>query len=196
VVVPGLDEGQSEAIVIRVAVQVLPGVLGILLLMGAAAIIVSTANSFLLTPATNVMRDVYQRFINPQVTDRQVVVYTRLLVVLFGALGFIALQFFSTILSMALWAYTMYGAGITPALLAAFVWPRATRAGGVAGMAAGMLTTLGWEIAAKVRGGVGDPEYFFDLPTVYPALAFSIGALVLVSLVTRPPTQEELRPLR
>src|SRR5690606_37399768 len=132
-----------------------------LLLMGAAAIIVSTANSFLLTPATNVMRDVYQRFINPQVTDRQVLVYTRLLVVAFGALGFIALQFFSTILAMALWAYTMYGAGITPALLAAFVWPRATRQGGVAGMAAGIVTTLGWEIAAKIRGGVGDPQYFF-----------------------------------
>lgn len=196
VALTGLNEAQSEAIVIRTAVQVLPGAFGVLLLMGAAAIIVSTANSFLLTPATNVMRDVYQRFVNPQVTDRQVLFYTRLLVVMFGALGFIALQFFSTILSMALWAYTMYGAGITPALLAAFIWPRATRQGGVAGMAAGMLTTLGWEIAAKVRGGVGDPQYFFDLPTVYPALAFSIGTLVIVSLMTKAPTEEELRPLR
>ena len=59
-----------------------------------------------------------------------------------------------------------------------------------------MLTTLGWEIAAKVRGGVGDPEYFFGLPTVYPALALSIGTLVVVSLATKAPRAEELRALR
>jgi solute:Na+ symporter, SSS family len=196
VAAPGLTTGESEAIVIRTAVQVLPPFLGIFLLMGAAAIIVSTANSFLLTPSTNVMRDVYQRFINPAATDRQIVLYTRILVVVFGALGFVALRFFSTILSMALWAYTMFGAGITPALLAAFIWPRATRAGGVSSMAAGMITTLGWEIIAKARGGVGDPIYFFGLPTVYPALFFSIGTLIVVSLLTTPPTEEELRPLR
>ena len=78
-----------------------------LLVCGAAAIIVSTANSFLLTPSTNLIRDVYQRFINPAATDRQLVLYTRLAVVGVGALGYIANSFFPTILAMALWAYTM-----------------------------------------------------------------------------------------
>jgi solute:Na+ symporter, SSS family len=184
VTLPGLSTAESETIVVRVALDVLPTLLGVLLLCGAAAIIVSTANSFLLTPATNLMRDVYQRFVNPAATDRQVLLYTRLLVVLLGFIGFVAGNFFPTILAMALWAYTMYGAGITPALLAAFIWPRATRAGGVASIAVGMATTLVWEIVGLARGTGGHPSYLLGLETVYPALLFSIGALIVVSLAT------------
>lgn len=187
VVVPGLSTGDSEAIVIRVAGSILPPALAILLLCGAAAIIVSTANSFLLTPASALMRDVYQKSFNPHATDKQILFYTRLMVVLLGAAGFVALRFFSTILAMALWAYTMYGAAITPALLAVFLWPRVTRAGGVSSIAAGMVTTLGWEIYARMAGG-----YPYGSATVYPAVALSLIALVGVSLATPKPTAEEL----
>ena len=187
VVIPGLGEGDSEAIVIRVASTVLPPILGALLLCGAAAIIVSTANSFLLTPASSLIRDVIQKSFHPNMTDKQTLLYTRLLVVALGILGFVALQFFSTILAMALWAYTMYGAAITPALLAVFVWPRVTRAGGVASIATGMSVTIGWEIYARQAGG-----YPYELATVYPAAALSVLALVVVSLLTPPPTKEEL----
>jgi SSS family solute:Na+ symporter/sodium/proline symporter len=186
VAIPGLDASASEGIVIQVAVSVLPTLLGVLLLCGAAAIIVSTANSFLLTPASALMRDVYQKTINPAATDKQILLLTRVFVVVLGLLGFVALRFFTTILEMALWAYTMYGASITPALLAAFLWPRVTRAGGVASIAAGMVTTLGWEIYARSAGG-----YPFELDTVYPALAMSLAALVGVSLAGAPPTAEE-----
>ena len=184
--IPGLSTGDSEAIVIRVAGSILPPALGILLLCGAAAIIVSTANSFLLTPASALMRDVYQKSINRHATDRQILFYTRLMVVLLGVAGFVALRFFETILQMALWAYTMYGAAITPALLAIFLWPRVTRAGGVSSIAAGMVTTIGWEIYARSAGG-----YPYGLATVYPALALSLVALVGVSLATPAPTAEE-----
>jgi SSS family solute:Na+ symporter/sodium/proline symporter len=191
VIIPGLSETDSEAIVMRVAVGQLPTVLGLALLCGAAAIIISTANSFLLTPASALMNDIYRKFINPEADDRQVLLWTRMLVVVLGLLGFVALRFFTTILEMALWAYTMYGAAITPALLAAFIWPRATRQGGVASIASGMVITLGWEIYGKTAGG-----YPGGLPAVYPAFAASLSALVLVSLATPAPSQKELAPLR
>lgn len=196
VAVPGLGHAESETIIIRVAVDALPAILGVLLCCGAAAIIVSTANSFLLTPATNLMRDVYQRFVNPGVTDRQILLYTRLLVVALGAAGFVALSFFQTILEMALWAYTMYGAGITPALLAAFVWPRATRPAGVLSILAGMMTTLGWEIAGRMRAVDGVPQYPLGYETIYPALVLSILTLIVVSLVTPPPKPEDVARFR
>jgi SSS family solute:Na+ symporter/sodium/proline symporter len=187
-----LNTGDSEAIVMRVAVDVLPQILGIALICGAAAIIISTANSFLLTPASALMNDVYRKYFNPAASDRQILLWTRIMVVVLGVVGFTALRFFSTILQMALWAYTMYGAAITPALLAAFFWPRATRAGGVASIAVGMIVTLGWEIYARSAGG----EYLFTLPTVYPAFAGSVLALVVVSLATPAPSEQELARLR
>jgi SSS family solute:Na+ symporter/sodium/proline symporter len=173
VVIPGLATQDSEAIAVRVAVDVLPRAFGVLLLAGAAAIIVSTATSFLLTPATSLTRDVYQRFISPTATDRQLLLFTRSLVVVLGLLAFAAGNFFPTILAMALWAYTMYGAGVTPALLAALVWPRVTREAGVASIAVGMATTLIWEIAGLASG-----SYPMGLQTVYPALIASIATLI------------------
>jgi hypothetical protein len=62
-----------------------------------------------------------------------------------------------------------------------------TRAGGTASIAAGMMTTLGWEINARLNGG-----YPYELDTVYPALALSLVALIVVSLATPRPSAEEL----
>ncbi len=81
---------------------------------------------------------------------------------------------------MALWAYTMYGAGVTPALLAALVWPRVGRHAGVASIAVGMMTTLIWEVAALVNG-----SHPMGLQTVYPAIFASIATLVGGSRVSR-----------
>ena len=177
--IAGLSVAESETIVVRVAKDILPTMLGMILLCGAAAIIVSTANSMLLTPATNLVKDVYQRFINPAATDAQIVLYTRAVVVSLGTIGVVAGSFFPTILAMALWAYTMYGAGITPALLAALVWPRATRQAGIASIAIGSLTTVIWEIAGLTTAG-----YPLGINTIYPALAASITTLLVVTFVT------------
>jgi Na+/proline symporter len=67
----------------------------------------------------------------------------------------------------------MYGAGVTPALLAALVWPGVAREAGVASIATGMATTLIWEIAALANG-----SYPMGLQTIYPALGASIATLV------------------
>ena len=179
--VPGLGLAESETIVIRVAVGVLPTLLGVLLLAAAAAIIVSTANSMLLSPATNLVRDVYQRFLNPAASERQIVLLMRIAIVALGILGLLAGSLFPTVLAMALWAYTMYGAGITPALLAALLWPRATKEAGIYSIAAGMSVTLLWELLAVARGTIAAPEYIFGLQTIYPALAASIGVLIGVT---------------
>jgi SSS family solute:Na+ symporter/sodium/proline symporter len=177
VVVPGLGTQESEAITVRVALDVLPTAFGVLLVAGAAAIIVSTATSFLLTPATSLTRDVYQRFVNPNIGDRDVLRVTRALVIILGVLAYVAGNFFPTILAMALWAYTMYGAGVSPALLAALLWPGVARRAGIASIAVGMATTLIWESAALVHG-----SYPVGLQTIYPALAASIATLVIGSV--------------
>jgi solute:Na+ symporter, SSS family len=64
------------------------------------------------------------------------------MVVLLGICAYLLLTQFRTILDMAFTAYTMVGAGLTPALLAAFLWKRVTTAGGVASIATGMSVTL------------------------------------------------------
>jgi SSS family solute:Na+ symporter/sodium/proline symporter len=182
VAIPRLGIVESETIVVRIATDLLPSVIGAVLLAACAAIIVSTANSMLLTPATNLVRDVYQRSVRPAASPAEMVLATRLAIAGLGALGLIAGSFFPTVLSMALWAYTMYGAGITPALIAALVWPRATPRAGTLSIAAGMLVTLLWELVAIVRGTPTAPHYLWGIQTIYPALVASVGTLILLTI--------------
>jgi len=165
-----------ERVILYSVREGLPVAIGCLCLAAIVAVIVSTADSFLLVPATNVMRDIYQRFINPGVSQKKMVLYSRLAVVILGIFAFAQVRFFEKVLEMALYAYTMYGVGITPAVMAAFFWKRATAAGGVVSIAGGMVMTILWE-------SLGQPY----VPTVYPALAVSLLGLIVVSLATTPP---------
>ncbi|MCK4404263.1 MAG: sodium:solute symporter family protein [candidate division Zixibacteria bacterium] len=173
-----------ESVILHSVRHGLSPVIGCVLLAAIVAVIVSTADSFLLVPSTNIMRDIYQRFINPNVSQKRMVLYSRLVVIGLGIIAFIQVKFFTTVLAMALYAYTMYGVGVTPATLAAFFWKRATPTGGVCSIALGMVSTIGWELLKKP----------FGIPTVYPALALSVSSLIIISLLTPKPKEEKVRP--
>ena len=185
----GLSTEESGKIILFVAYKQIPVVVGCVLMASIMAIIISTANSFLLVPATNIMRDIVQRFIKPELSDRSIVLGTRVSLVFLGICAFFLIGFFPRILQAAYAAYTIYGAGLTPALMATFFWKRATPMAGVVSISAGMVVTIGWEIANKVMGHLP-----LGLPAVYPALACSVVLLIVVSLVNEKPSEEKWRP--
>jgi Na+/proline symporter len=185
----GLETTEASKIILLVAHKGVPVVVGCLLMAAIVAVIISTANSFLLVPATNVVRDIYQRFINPDLPDKKMLLFSRLVVVVLGFIAYSLISFFPRILDAAYAAYTVYGAGITPALLAVFFWKRATVAGGVLSMTGGMLTTVVWEVLNKKLGHLP-----FGIPAVYPALVCSLTLLILVSLVGAKPSPEKWKP--
>jgi solute:Na+ symporter, SSS family len=160
---------------------------GLLLICAAVAIITSTGNSFLLTPSTNLTRDIYQRFINPQASEKVIVLFQRLMVLLLGIVAWLLLTQFRTILDMAFTAYTMIGAGLTPALLAAFLWKRVTTAGGVASIATGMSVTL---LITILNSVLAEPVVPFEY-IVLPSAGLSIVVLIVVSLLTQPDPKEK-----
>lgn len=174
----------SEMVILYSVRDALPVAIGCLCLAAIVAVIVSTADSFLLVPATNFMRDIYQRFINPDVSQKQIIRYSRITVIALGVLAFVQVRFFEKVLEMAIYAYTVYGVGITPAVMAAFFWKRTTAAAGVSSIAAGMVITILWEV-------LGQP---WGLPTVYPALGMSLFCLIFVSLATPRPADSQVLP--
>jgi SSS family solute:Na+ symporter/sodium/proline symporter len=199
-------ENASEIVIPHLIIAVLPPFAGALMLAAVVGVIVSTADSFLLTPATNIQHDVWERFVRPglrrrfqglrrawhsEPTDRERIGILRVVVVLLGIWAYLQITLFSNVLQAALYAYTMYGAGITPAILAAFFWKRATAAGGAFSIAAGMAATLIWEFAVQPALS-GSPLGAVD--PVIPAIFVSIGTLVVVSMAGRPPGTEKWRP--
>ncbi len=166
----------------------LPTLLGAFMLTTIMAIVLSTAGSYLLAPATCLVRDVYQRFLNPGASERSLVVLLRLSVIGLGLIAYYLSTLSDEFLEVALLAYTIYGAGITPALIAAFFWKRTTGPGAVASILSGTAVTLVWY---RFQDQLG---WFGAVDAVVPAIAVSVLALVAVSLLTNPEPPEKVEP--
>jgi len=193
-----LNRASTETVLLHLAAAKLPLVAGILLLIGAAAIIFSTANTFLMVPSTNLTRDIYQRFINPNAGGKSIIWFQRVMIVLLAGVTLLVTTQFENILDMALYAYTMVGAAVTPALLAAFLWRRVTPAGGVASIAMGMLGTIVFAGLASM-GFESLPLGFMDMPLdydyiIYPAGFLSLVSLFVVSWLTPESPEEKWKP--
>jgi len=186
---PPIPADHPEFTILHAARFAFPLLMGCMFLVVSTAIIVSTATSYLLLPATNFTKNVVQRFFWPEMSQKQIVLTSRLCTVVFGMCAFLLIQSFASVLEMSRYAYTVYGAGITPVVLAAFLWKRVTAAGGIASILLGTGVTVWWELATQSAGA---PP--FGLPTFYPAIAASIGGLVIVSLLTRAEPESKWRP--
>ena len=147
------------------------------------------------------MRDIYQRFINPEASGMQVVVLGRVVVVGLGLVALVLAFASDAFFRVALFAYTIYGASITPALLAAFFWKRANAIGAVASISVGALVALFWETVGFMVGreapwAISTQEWLDGigiggLDAVLVAFPLSVLALVGVSLLTEPPSEEQ-----
>ncbi|MHC4295600.1 MAG: sodium:solute symporter family protein [Planctomycetota bacterium] len=186
------DPENGKYILIYAARHYMPLALGCLFMVTVVAIIISTADSFLLVPATTFMKDVYLNFINPKASERKTIFLSRMLVVLFGVIAWIVSLMFGEskgFWDKAIYAYTIYGCGITPSLVAAIAWKGATKAGAVSSILSGTIVTLVWNEAAFVKNLL--PPGIKDLDAVLPAITISILCLVVVSWLTRKKTDAE-----
>jgi Na+/proline symporter len=179
--------------VLAAARYMVPPLVGLLLLGAACVVVLSTAMNYLLSPTTNIMRDIFQRFISPGASETTMVRLQKVMVVLLGIVALVVGIKLQSVLGMAYFAYTIYGVAITPALLAALTWRRATKAGGLASIVTGSLACLGLKLFSAFGpehlNPDGDP---FGVPLIYPALFVSLLALVVVSYLTPPPSREVL----
>jgi Na+/proline symporter len=179
--------------------MVLP--LGCLFMVTVVAIIVSTADSFLLVPATTFINDVYLTYINPKASQKKTLFLSRLLVVFFGVIAYLVTMAFAEttgFFQKALYAFTIYGASITPSLLAAITWKRATKAGAITSIFAGTVVSLAWSELIGEKGFLRSqlpevnefvltrlPEWVPQLDAVLPAITVSVLCLIVVSLLTK-----------
>ena len=173
------------------ALHALPHLLGAIMVGAIFAKVISTANNYLFSPATNLINDVFVRYIRPDASNRSILLVSRLMVVLLGCWSLLQSLGTRSVLEKALYAYTIYSAALTPVILAAFFWRRATAAGAVSSIAAGTCVTVFWD-TAFVKTHL--PETIASRDAIFPALIASLVCLFAVSLLTPRPTEAQLAP--
>jgi SSS family solute:Na+ symporter/sodium/proline symporter len=164
-------------------------VLGALLVGAIFAKVVSTANNYLFSPATNLVNDVFVRYIKRDASNKQILLVSRAMVGLLGVWALFQSLHTGSVLKKSLYAYTIYAAALTPVILAAFFWKRATAAGAVASIAAGTVVTVCWEYLTPHL-----PAAIAARDAILPALVASLIGLFVVSLATKKPSAAQLAP--
>ncbi|WP_102335286.1 sodium:solute symporter family protein [Salimicrobium jeotgali] len=168
---PDIDPGMA----VIALTSVLPIAIGGVLIAALTAFIVTTGNSYLLSAATSVIYDFFAKYIKKDINDHQKLVYTRVLIPVLGVIAFLLTMYFPTVLAVQMYAYTVYGAGITPALLAVFLFPQVTKSAGLSSMITGLIATLFWEFFYVESTGIN---------SVIVSVPVAIIVLIIVTLFT------------
>jgi Na+/proline symporter len=180
-----MDAANGKHVLIYAAHELLPPVLGAIMMTTIVGIIISTADSFLLVPATTLMRDVYLQYVDKNANEKKIVLLSRLMVLVLGIIAYIVSLGFANsagFFEKALYAYTIYGAAITPVLVAALFWKKASKVGAIISIISGTLTTLVWKEANFIRSII--PEGIYNtMDEVLPAITISVLGLVVGSIL-------------
>lgn len=169
----------------------LPAFMGALLLGAIFAKVISTASNYLFSPATNLVNDIFVRYMAPDASNKRVLIVSRLAVVLLGCWALYQAVYAQSILEKMLYAYTIYSAALTPVVLAAFYSKRVTAWGAVAAIATGTVVTLAWD-NATLKAALHLPPILAQRDAIFPALFAAVAAMVAVSLFTAKPSFEQL----
>lgn len=169
------------------AMNLAPPLLGAIALAGIIAAVLSTASSLFQQAAATLSRDIYQRYINPEVSESKLLVVSRVSVVLVAVVVFVGTArpeigtfgvLYGFLFAAAFWAAWL------PALYAGVMWRGATTA-------AALWSMIGGSIIALVLG-LGrifevTPEWM--PPSLFALLGASV-ILIVVSMSTQSSEQE------
>jgi sodium/proline symporter len=153
-----------------------------LLLSAILAAIMSTISSQLLVTSSSLTEDIYKTFFRRSATDKELVFIGRLSVLLVSVAALIlAYNKNDTILGLVGYAWAGFGASFGPVILLSLYWKRMNKWGALAGMVAGALTVIGWTRFDFLK------DMLYEM---VPGFAASLLAIVVVSLLTSPPSDE------
>ncbi|MCI6907616.1 MAG: sodium/proline symporter PutP [Clostridiales bacterium] len=156
-----------------------------IVMAGILAATISSSDSYLLIAASAVSKNIYQGIFRREATDKQVMTVSRITLLVVALIGMvIALDENSVIFTIVSFAWAGFGATFGPIMLFSLFWKRTNRAGAIAGMLAGGGMVFFWKLVLKPLGGV------FGIYELLPAFLFSCLMIVVVSLLTAPPSAE------
>ena len=178
-------ESASENVFIVLATGLLPPVLAGLVMAGILAATISSSDSYLLIAASAFAKNIYQGLLHKKATDKHVLLISRAALLIITAIAIIiAMDDNSVIFTIVSFAWAGFGATFGPLMLFSLFWKRINRAGAIAGMVVGGCMVFVWNLLVRPLGGI------WDIYELLPAFILSSISIVIVSLVTAPPSKE------
>ncbi|TRM10509.1 sodium:solute symporter family protein [Lentibacillus cibarius] len=164
-----------------VTTQLLPPGIGGIVLVGLMAALMTGATSFILQGSSNLTRDLYQRLMKKDANQKQLMISSRLSVVIISSLGLIIAYMLTDIATAYQWALRLTATVLVFPFLAVMFWKRTTKVGVLTSMVLALIGTLAWP--------------FLNLQINHTIFGFLISliSLIVVSLLTQHDDTEQIK---
>ncbi len=180
-----LTATSAENIFITISTSFLPPILAGFVMAGILAATISSSDSYLLIAASAFAKNIYQGVVHKKASDKQVMTISRITLLVLAVFAIIlAIDENSVIFNIVSFAWAGFGATFGPLMLFSLFWKRTTRSGAIAGMVGGAAMVFIWKLGISKIGGV------FAIYELLPAFIFSAICIVVVSLLSKKPSQE------
>jgi SSS family solute:Na+ symporter len=120
-----------------------------------AAIIASTmssADSDMLCASTIFTKDIYQKYINPNVSDKTMITMTRAINVIIGLGAMVIALFQINIVTLNIFSFMLRAAGPFGAFILGLTWKKASKHAGLASIIVGSTVGIYWQIIKEPYG--------------------------------------------
>lgn len=181
---------QAETLIIKIAMLlsnhgVLAVIMAGLILAGILACTMSTSDSQLLAASSSVSQNLLHDFFGIKLSQKTSMLAARITVVIISVIAvIIAWNPNSSVFNIVSFAWAGFGASFGPVMLFALFWKRSNRNGALAGMIVGGVMVFVWKYLLAPLGGL------WSIYELLPAFICSSITIVIVSLLTAPPSEE------
>lgn len=176
------DIGNPEEIFPLMAMELLPWWLGGIVISAALAALMSSIDSMLLITSSSIAEDLWNKiFYKGRLHEKKTILVSQISTVIVGVVAIvIAINPFDSVFWLAVFAWAGLATCFGPPVLLSLYWKGVTKPGAIAGMIVGPVVTIIWYIWPPIDIYEGGPAFIAALATI-----------VIVSLLTRSPDDEE-----
>lgn len=189
--IPTLKDPETIIIVVSSALSkhgVLAALIAGVILAGILAATMSTADSQLLAASSSVSQNIIKEVFFKSLSDKASMIIARITVLVISFIGmFIARNQTSSVFAIVSFAWAGFGAAFGPVMLFSLFWKRTNLHGALAGMLSGGVMIFVWKFMIRPLGGI------WNIYELLPAFIISSLFIVVVSLLTKEPSEEIIR---
>lgn len=149
---PNLDGGTGTSALMFATKSYAPPIITGLIAAAIVAATMSSSDSNLLCSSTIFVKDIYQKYINPNITDHQTLIMTRVCNIVIGICAMIIAMLNISIVTLNLFAFALRSAGPFAAYGLGLAMPNATKNSGIVSVVVGSIAAVVWQVLGEPFG--------------------------------------------
>ncbi|HIW46382.1 MAG TPA: sodium/proline symporter [Candidatus Yaniella excrementigallinarum] len=180
------DLGNPEEIFPVMAIELLPWWLGGIIIAGALSALMSSIDSMLLIASSSIAEDLWNKiFHKGELSEKKTILVSQISTIIIGVLAIvIAINPFDSVFWLAVFAWAGLATCFGPPVVLSLYWKGVTKWGAISGMIVGPIVTILWYMWPPL-----------DIYEGGPAFLAALAAIVIVSLLTKAPKDDQFEAM-